>query len=77
MTILASVTGLGSDRTVLEACAKKGDGVVPTFFALVGRTWDFLDRDLHLSDRLGIDSSAFRRALAEHVGVAEPGKITE
>lgn len=64
-------------RAVLEACAKKSDGVVPTFFELVGRAWDSVDRDLHLTDRLGIDSGAFRRALAEHVGVAEPGRITE
>jgi mutual gliding-motility protein MglA len=75
---LADVDRFGDpDRKVMEACAKKSDGVVPTFFELVGRTWDFLERDLHLTDRLGIDSSAFRRALAEHVGVAEPGKITE
>jgi len=75
---LAEVDRFGeADRTVVEACAKKSDGVVPTFFELVGRTWDFLDRDLHLTDRLGIDSAAFRRALAEHVGVAEPGRITE
>jgi mutual gliding-motility protein MglA len=67
------------DRKIEEACAKKGDGVVPTFFELVGATWDFLDRDLHLTDKLGIDSATFRKALAEHVGVVmptvEPGKI--
>jgi len=59
-----------------EACAKQGDGVVTTFFELVGRTWDFLDKDLKLAERLGIDSTAFRRALAEHVGVTEPGRIS-
>ncbi|HEU0033813.1 MAG TPA: GTPase domain-containing protein [Kofleriaceae bacterium] len=63
-------------RAVQEACAKQGKGVVPTFFELVGRAWDFLDRDLQLVVKLGIDSAAFRRALAEHVGVAEPGTIS-
>lgn len=56
-------------RPVEEACAKSGVGVVPTFFELVGRAWDALDKDLRLVDKLGIDSAAFRRALAEHVGV--------
>jgi hypothetical protein len=64
-----------TDRKLIEACAKQGDGVVETFFELVGCTWDFLDQDLKLADKLGIDSSAFRRALAEHVGVTEPGRI--
>lgn len=64
-----------TDRPLAEACAKAGDGVVDTFFELVGRTWDFLDKDLRLSERLGIDSVAFRRALAEHVGVGpQPGE---
>ncbi|MDQ3365440.1 MAG: GTPase domain-containing protein [Myxococcota bacterium] len=65
-------------RPLQEACAKQGDGVVATFFDLVGRSWDFLDQDLKLTDKLGIDSAAFRRALADHVGgptVTEPGRI--
>ncbi|HWU86400.1 MAG TPA: GTPase domain-containing protein [Kofleriaceae bacterium] len=62
-------------RAPCSACAKRGDGVVATFFALVGRAWDFLDQDLHLSKKLGIDSAGFRAALAEHVGVAEPDRI--
>jgi mutual gliding-motility protein MglA len=64
-------------RTPMAACAKQGEGVVPTFFELVGRTFDFLDGDLKLADKLGIDSAAFRNALAEHVGVAEPGRINK
>jgi hypothetical protein len=59
-----------------EASAKRGVGVVETFFALVGRAWDRLDTDRRLSERLGIDSAVFQSALAEHVGVREPGKIT-
>jgi mutual gliding-motility protein MglA len=61
--------------SVIEASAKQGTGVVTTFFELVGRTWDFLDKDLHLTEKLGIDSAAFRAALAEHVGVTEPDRI--
>jgi mutual gliding-motility protein MglA len=73
---LAEIDRFGDPgRKIEEASAKRGDGVVPTFFALVGRAWDFLDQDLHLTQKLGIDSSAFRAALAEHVGVVEPGRI--
>ena len=74
---LATAERFVADREPMPACAKQGEGVVPTFFELVGRTWDFLDRDLKLADKLGIDSTAFRRALADHVGVAEPGKIAK
>jgi signal recognition particle receptor subunit beta len=59
------------NRRVVEARAKDGEGVVQTFFELVGSAWEYLDRDLHLAGKLGIDSQAFRRSLAEHVGVAE------
>ena len=67
---LAAVDRFGEpDSLVTEACARTGEGVVETFFELVGRTWESLDKDLKLAEKLGIDSSAFRRALAEHVGV--------
>ena len=56
-------------RAIVEATACSGEGVIPTFFDLVGSTWDYLDKDLHLASKLGIDSQAFRAALAEHVGV--------
>jgi hypothetical protein len=56
-------------RRIMEAEAMNGVGVVPTFFELVGDAWAFLDQDLQLASKLGIDSQAFRRALAEHVGV--------
>ena len=59
-----------------EASAKRGAGVVETFFALVGSAWQFLDAERRLSDRLGIDAAGFQTALADHVGVPEPGKIT-
>lgn len=74
---LAEVDRFGEpERALVSACAKRGEGVLPTFFELVGRAWDFLDRDLQLSQKLGIDSAAFRAALAEHVGAAEPGRIS-
>lgn len=60
-------------RKLQSACATQGEGVVPTFFEMVGKTWDYLDRDLKLAEKLGIDSTAFRKALAEHVGVTAPG----
>jgi signal recognition particle receptor subunit beta len=74
---LAEVDRFGDPaRIVHEACAKQGGGVVETFFALVGRAWDTLDADRRLSERFGIDSATFRSALADHVGVAEPGKLS-
>jgi len=75
---LAEIDRFGEPgRAVHEACAKRGTGVVETFFALVGRAWDALDSDRRLSERFGIDTATFRSALAEHVGVAEPGKLSE
>jgi mutual gliding-motility protein MglA len=62
-------------RPLHEASAKLGSGVVETFFELIDQTWRSLDKDLRLVERLGIDGTAFRRALAEHVGVAEPDRI--
>ncbi len=62
-----------SKRQVLEARANVGDGVVQTFFELVGKTWMNLDKDLQLSQRLKIDAQSFRRSLAEHLGVVESG----
>jgi len=70
----------GLDRfgaaAIHEASAKRGIGVVETFFALVGCAWAVLDAERQLSDRLGIDAASFQSALADHVGVPEPGKIT-
>jgi mutual gliding-motility protein MglA len=74
---LADVDRFGEpERVVHEACARGGAGVVETFFDLVGRAWDLLDVDRRVSERLGIDSATFQSALAEHIGVTEPGKIT-
>jgi len=71
---LAEVDRFGDPaRPVHEACATSGAGVVETFFELVGRAWRHLDTDRRVSERLGIDEAAFRGALAEHIGRAEPG----
>jgi mutual gliding-motility protein MglA len=73
---LAGVDRFGdAQRTIHPASAKTGIGVTETFFDLVGRAWEFLDSDRRLSDRFGIDAATFRQALAEHVGVTEPGKL--
>jgi mutual gliding-motility protein MglA len=76
---LAECDKFGADR-IEEASARAGNGVVSTFFELAGRAWEFLDRDLKVSEKLGIDNAAFRKALVEHVGVdapnpKEPGRI--
>jgi signal recognition particle receptor subunit beta len=57
------------NRRLLEVEAKDGTGVVQAFFELVGRAWISLDKDLGLEKKLGIDAQAFRRSLAEHLGV--------
>lgn len=75
---LAEVDRFGdAERLVHEACAKRGTGVVETFFELVGRAWDLLDTDRRVSERIGIDAATFRQALADHVGVTEPGTVAE
>jgi signal recognition particle receptor subunit beta len=58
-------------RKLFPAEAKAGKGVVPTFFALVTEAWNYLDKDLALAAKLGLDSQTFRASLAatmaEHV----------
>ena len=36
---------------------------------VVGAAWDRVDKDRRLTERLNIDGAAFRRAVAEHVGM--------
>ena len=67
---IADVDRFGAPK-VIEAQAKGGIGVISTFFELVAASWDYLDKDLQLGAKLGIDSQAFRRSLAEHVGVPD------
>ena len=58
-------------RPLLEAQAVAGEGVVQTFFALAGASWEHLDGDLQLAQKLKIDAQTFRRALAEHLNITE------
>ena len=62
------------NRRLLEAEARTGAGVAQTFFELVGSAWNYLDKDLHLEKKLGVDAQAFRRSLAEHLGVTESAR---
>src|SRR5258706_12171304 len=62
-------------RPIVEACATSGSGVTQTFFELVGQSWAYLDRDLLIGQKLGIDSEAFRRSVAEHVGIGNDATI--
>ena len=66
-----------ANRRICEACAKQGDGVTETFFELVGQAWEYLDKDLQLAHKLGIDSQAFRRSVAEHVGVSNDATMSK
>jgi GTPase SAR1 family protein len=68
-TSLATLDRFGdANREISEASAKQGEGVIPTFFTLLGHAWDKLDRDLKLAEKAGVDGDAFRRAVAEHIG---------
>ena len=58
-------------RRLFEAQARTGIGVLPTFFELVSAAWDYLDKDLQLASKLGVDSQTFRSSLAEHVGASD------
>jgi hypothetical protein len=60
------------DRPVIEAVAVKGEGVLPTFFALIERVWGMLDTDLQLAQKYRIDGATFRAALDAHVGAGIP-----
>jgi signal recognition particle receptor subunit beta len=69
---LAAVDHFGDpSRALIEAQARTGIGVIPTFFELVTAAWEALDKDLGLASKLGIDSKVFRGSLAEHVGVRD------
>ena len=61
------------ERRIFEARAKTGHGVIPTFFELVAAAWAYLDKDLQLAGKLGVDAQTFRAALAGHVGDAGTG----
>ncbi len=55
---------------VVPAIALRGEGVLPTFFALLDRVWDSIDADMQLGQRFGIVRAAFQEAVYAHVGAA-------
>jgi signal recognition particle receptor subunit beta len=58
-------------RTLHEASAVTGEGVLPTFFAVLGATWDALDPTFKLSQRFGVSRDDFMRTVCAHVGGTE------
>jgi len=60
-------------RPLVEAQAVSGTGVLETFFTLLERTWDTVDADVRLSERFGIQRTAFLDAMRTHVGAEQSG----
>ena len=60
-------------RAIVEAQAVSGVGVLETFFTLLERTWDTVDADVRLSERFGIQRTAFLDAMRTHVGAEQSG----
>ena len=60
------------DRPLVEAVAVKGEGVLPTFFALVQGVWQNLEDEVQLAKRFRIDADMFRSMLEAHVGAGIP-----
>jgi signal recognition particle receptor subunit beta len=58
-------------RTLYEASAVSGEGVLPTFFAALRATWDALDPMFGLSQRFGVARDEFMRTVCAHVGGTE------
>lgn len=55
-------------RVLYPASAVSGEGVLPTFFAALGATWDALEPTFKLSQRFGITRDDFMRTVCAHVG---------
>lgn len=56
------------DRRLYPASAVSGDGVLATFFGVLGASWDALDGSLRLSQRFGLPRETFLRMVCAHVG---------
>lgn len=59
---------IDGSHPLLEACALKGEGVLPTFYALIERVWASLETGFRLRERFGIECAAFLEAVTAHVG---------
>jgi mutual gliding-motility protein MglA len=69
---LHGLSGAG-DEPVFLASALRGEGVLPTFFGLLERTWGMIDREVALERNFGIGAGAFVAAMRAHIDVgADP-----
>jgi signal recognition particle receptor subunit beta len=63
-------------QPVYEAVAVRGEGVVETFLGLVERTFDQIEKNYHLTEKLGVDRRNFveevRRCLVDPPVASEP-----
>ena len=53
---------------VFKASAVKGEGVLESFFGLLGLTWSKLDAEHQLAKKLGLDSERFLATAAQKLG---------
>lgn len=60
------------DVPVYRAAALRGEGVVDTFFGLLDRTWEALDRRFDLRGGFGLVQADFLSAMRAHIGI--PGQ---
>jgi signal recognition particle receptor subunit beta len=58
-------------RRLYPASAVTGDGVLPTFFAVLRAAWDTLDPAFKLSERFRLAREDFLRQVCAHVGGTE------
>lgn len=56
------------DRKLYPASAVSGEGVLSTFFGVLGASWDALDTTLRLSQRFNLPRQAFLHSVCAHVG---------
>lgn len=59
------------ERRLHTASAVSGEGVLPTFFAVLGATWDALEPTFKLTQRFGVSRDDFMRTVCAHVGGTE------
>ncbi len=65
------------DRVLHPARAVDGEGVLPTFLAVLRATWDQLEVSLRLGERFGLARDDFMRTVCVHVGGDERDIVAE
>jgi mutual gliding-motility protein MglA len=65
--------GFSATEPVFCAAAIRGVGVLDTFFGLLTRTWQSIDREAPLERSFGVDAAAFVAAMRAHIDVAGGG----